>query len=76
MSATIQIADIKATINNYKWRCKNKHYERLLNSMLNDGGPSGSDPNPDYNAALLAVKMIGGKVIDYDLLDYDENAIY
>ena len=62
----VSVAGFPAQIDSYRWTSKDKALERLLNSMLPAGGPSGSDPNPDYTAALDAVARLGGEVLSYD----------
>lgn len=48
---TVNFGGATAQIEAYVWQSENKPLERLLNAMLPAGGPSGSDPAPDWNAA-------------------------
>ena len=76
MSATIQVNGIEATINEYVWTSQKSIVAEYLNSLLDPLGPSGSDPNPDHTAALLAAQRLGGKVTHYDKLDYVAGRVY
>jgi len=76
MSATIQIGLIEATVDGYRWECKEHWLKRVLNAMLDPHGPSGADPNPDLHAAREAVKVFGGQIVSYDETEYDPGAIY
>ena len=78
MSVTIEALGIKAIINEYIWKSKDKRFEVMLNSMLDPGGPSGSDPDPDYTTALEAINRFGGKILAHEPLDYeyDDSIVY
>lgn len=77
MAATVRIYGQIATIDGYVWSCANKSIERLLNAMLDPLGPSGADPDPDYNAARNAVDRLGGELVSHDPPDdYIEGRIY
>jgi len=76
MTATINIAGIEATIDDYRWTSRDAVLASTLNAMLDPLGPSGGDPAPDYHAALAAVEQIGGKVVKYDLPEYVAGRIY
>lgn len=76
MAAVIRIADTEATIDFWIWRSNSDALRHTLQAMLDPLGPSGSDPNPDYHAALAAVEALGGEVISYDKTEYVEGQIY
>ena len=77
MPATIELPDGKtATCDAYSWESTNLSLAVKLNAMLDDEGPSGSDPNPDYTAALAAVEKYGGKVTEFTKLPYDPETVY
>jgi hypothetical protein len=76
VSAIIRTGRDRATIDGYEWASENLALQGLLNAMLDPIGPSGSDPNPDYHAALAAVEALGGEVISYDKTEYEEGVIY
>ena len=67
MSVTMSVAGKEAVIDGYVWASDDELLEQFLNSMLDPGGPSGADPNPDLNAAIDAAGKLGGKVIDRGL---------
>lgn len=56
----------EAEIDQYQWKTKRATFQKLLNSFLDPGGPSGSDPDPDYTAAQAMIKHFGGQVISWD----------
>ena len=76
MTAMIEVGGVIATIENYHWRSVDEILARGLNLRLDPLGPSGSDPNPDYTAALAAVEALGGEVVSYDKTEYEEGVIY
>ena len=76
MSAIIRTGRDRATIDGYAWASENLALQGLLNAMLDPLGPAGSDPNPDYHAALAAVEALGGEVVSYDKTEYEEGVIY
>jgi hypothetical protein len=61
---TIQIAHHRASIEWYHWTSDSPELAGLLNAMLPEGGPSGSEPDPDRNAARAAVALLGGALLD------------
>ena len=66
-----------ASIINYTWTCDDDMLLSLLNSILDDDGPSGSDPDPDYTAAQIAIEEVGnGKIVFADDAEFDEDVIY
>ena len=67
---------IEATIDDYHWKSNDKTIEKILNSLLMPFGPSGSDPDPDYNAALEAINMVGGEIIQHEPTESIEGIIY
>ena len=60
----VDVLGVEAAIDGYKWTCKEPMLQNILNAMLDPFGPSGSDPNPDLNAARDSVSRLGGKIID------------
>lgn len=76
MPATIRIGSNEATITDFQWTSSNKSLEALLNAYLDTSGPSGSDPNPDLTAAQAAVNRLGGQIISYENMPYEEGRVY
>ena len=76
MAATIEARGMTATVDGYQWSSSDERFAELLQYMLDPLGPSGSDPNPDYHAALAAVEALGGEVVSYDPTEYVEGRIY
>ena len=78
MTATIGIAGIHATIDDGLWTCDDPIMLQLLQGFTEEQY-IGSDPNPDYTSARVAVERIGGKsgkVISFDETEYEEGVIY
>jgi len=78
MAAKVKVLpeEVVAECRGYHWTSTDKDIEGYLNSLLDPWGPSGSDPNPDYTAALQAVELLGGKVVVYDRTESVENVVY
>lgn len=77
MAATISSFGITATVDGYEWSCPVKALEHILNSLLDEGGPSGSDPNPDHTAAIEALDFLGtGELVSYDEMPYVAERVY
>jgi hypothetical protein len=77
MTVKVQIGPYTAQIADYVWTSPDATLAELLNLMLPDGGPSGSDPNPDLNAARAVVATLGGKILDPGPTPaFDPQAIY
>lgn len=77
MAATIRLEDgAEATINFYQWACEDVQLCDMLEFFLDPLGPSGSDPNSDYHAAVAAVEALGGEIVSYDKTEYEEGVIY
>jgi len=76
MIATIELADMAATIDGWNWKGKDKRLVALLNSMLDPDGPSGGDPAPNYHEAQRVAKLLGAKVVDYELPPYEKGTVY
>jgi hypothetical protein len=76
MNATIELGDMTATIEGWEWEGSNKHLVALLNSMLDPDGPSGGDPAPNTHEARRVARLLGAKVVDFELPSYDPEAIY
>lgn len=76
MTATIKVGQSIARVESYQWASEDSRLLRFLNTLLDPLGPSGSDPNPDYHAALAAVEALGGEIISYDKTEYEEGVIY
>jgi len=59
---TIRIAEVEATLENGKWKCK----DRIIKSILDTFSYEDLEyyaPIPDLALAELVVKKIGGKII-------------
>lgn len=66
-----------ATINNYVWDCNDNALLDLLNSILDNSGPTGSDPDPDYTAAQVAIDEIKfGEIVYAADVPFDDEVIY
>ena len=76
MRAVIQIFGEKASIQDWKWTCRNMTIESLLNHMLAPLGPSGADPAPNYHEAQRIAEMFRGKVLEYELPEFIDGTIY
>lgn len=76
MSATVRFGDDEATIDGYEWTGEDSVLVGLLNAGLDPDGPWGSDPAPDYHAALEAAVELDGEVIAYDLPEYVTGRVY
>ena len=76
MAATIEWRGIRATIAGYEWACAIPEMATFLANLLPLDGASGSDPNPDYHAALEAAHYLGGEVIVFDETEYEEGQVY
>lgn len=80
MTAKISTKLGEAIIENGEWSAKNKMLERYLNTVCDPNHMPGYLPNPDMNAAVLAVKKLPGtELIEYDEIDYadePEGTIY
>ncbi len=68
MSATIVVFDEYAHMGDeeYEWESDDARLARLLNSLLDENGPSGADPHPAGTAAFEMVERFGGEVIHSD----------
>lgn len=66
----------EATIQQYKWTAKDESFTRLLNSLLDPDGPSGSDPNPDLTAAREIAKLLDGEVVSFQEMFVEPGLIY
>lgn len=65
-----------AEIKDYEWAGDNDALVDLLNAMLDSGGPSGADPNPNLTAAQAAISRLGGEILYADEVEYVEGRIY
>ncbi|MBI1353266.1 MAG: hypothetical protein GC160_02890 [Acidobacteria bacterium] len=76
----IQIGRSTATIDGWKWTSENALLQRELNALLDPAGPEASDPDPDYTAAVAAVRRFDGEIVAVDGAgdpsEPDEEAIY
>ncbi len=78
MSATIVTHGIRASVSNGKWTTDNE----LLLGMLNEltelyPFTSASDPNVDHVLAQKVVEILGGEVVEADIIDnWPEDVIY
>ena len=76
MRASIQLGEMRATIDGWNWTGNDKQFVAVLNSMLNPDGPSGGDPAPNYHEAQRVAKLLGAEVIDFELPPYQEGTVY
>ena len=76
MIATIELAGMRATIKGWSWTGTDGQFVTLLNAMLDPYGPSGGDPAPNTHEARRVAELLGGKVIAFELPEYDPEAIY
>lgn len=51
-----------ASIQDGVWTCQDPAWLETLNTFLPEGGPSGSDPDPDFTTANAVVRALGGRV--------------
>lgn len=75
MAATVEIDDQTATIEENEW-IGDEPLASLLNAFLDPAGLSGADPNPDWTIADEAIKQFGGKILRFDQLEFDPQAVY
>ena len=69
MSAIVELFNVTCIFDGdfYRWSSPdNPTIAELLNSLLDSGGPSGSDPNPAGTAANEARRTFGAKIIDIE----------
>lgn len=71
MPVTIELFPNKATIKDYQWTSDNRTFQAMLNEMLNIGGPSGDDPDPDFTAAKRIAKVLGADIIKHEQVEDD-----
>jgi hypothetical protein len=77
MAATIQYYQDRATIDGYEWTGTRASLVEWLNAQLPLGGPSGDDPNPDYNEALRIAELLpGAEVVSFDEMAFDPGVVY
>jgi len=76
MNATIELAGMQATIEGWEWTGEDECFVALLNAMLDADGPSGADPAPNTHEARRMAELLGGKVVDFELPEYDPEAVY
>lgn len=76
MTAIVEINGKKAVIKDYHWTSPDNDLARTLNGLLEPGGPSGADPNPDGTVAQDAVKKFGGRVISISPSESKTGVIY
>lgn len=76
MSATVRVMDKEATLDGWEWT-GDEPLADILNAILLPGGPSGGDPAPEYHEAERAIGEMGmGKVVRWDEVEFDPDAIY
>lgn len=73
---TVDFEYTTATIEDMVWTCEDEALQSLLTAMLPLYGPSGSDPDPDHTAAMDAAEKLGGKITQWDEVEYVEGRIY
>ena len=76
MNATIELAGMQATIDGWNWTGSDEGLVALLNAMLDPDGPSGADPAPNTHEARRVAELLGGKVLEFELPEYDPEAVY
>ena len=76
MNATIELAGMQATIDGWNWTGEDERFIALLNAMMDPGGPSGADPAPNTHEARRMAELLGGKVLEFELPEYDREAVY
>lgn len=76
LRATIEVNGHRATFEGEEWSGEDEELVRLLNFMLRRSQISGYDPAPHTNEAKRVAKLLGGKVIDYELPEYVEGRVY
>jgi len=76
MNATIELRGMQATIEGWEWTGTDEQSVTLLNAMLDPAGPSGGDPAPNTHEARRVAELLGGKVVDFELPEYDPEAVY
>lgn len=77
MSATIEIVGDRFTIDGWKWTGPRPALVDFLNAMLDPEGPSGADPAPDVHEAERALEVLGvGELVEFDVPEYDPEAVY
>jgi len=74
--ATIELAGMQATIEGWNWTGTDEQLVTLLNSMLDPIGPSGGDPAPNTHEAQRVAELLGAEVVEFELPEYDPEAIY
>jgi hypothetical protein len=76
MAVTVKIGGSMATIQDYHWTSDDETLAALLNARLDPRGPSGADPDPDYNAAMDAITRYSGEIVHADRAESPEGLIY
>ena len=76
MSATVEIAGERATIDGWEWTGSRAELVGLLNGMLSTTGPGGDDPAPDYHEAERVVGVLGGEVVEFVVPEVVEGVVY
>lgn len=77
MSAKIELGGEQATIEDYVWTSPNQALADWLNALLvQRGEPSGSDPNPDCNAAEEIAKQYHGKLLECEEVEGEPGVVY
>ena len=78
MPFRVQIGEDIATVEHFRWRSSNAALADALNATLPDGGPSGSDPAPDWNQARLVAEKTSGVILDPmpELEPLDPSVVY
>lgn len=68
MSVVLKMGDVISCMDDdeYWWKSEDPKTEALLNSILDEDGPSGGDPHPAGTAAEEAAERFGGEVVRSD----------
>ncbi len=70
----VRVFDQEFRINNLTWSGPNREIVKILNTIDNE--VTGFDPDPDYTAALKAVEMFNGKIIEFGRTKVKPGLIY
>ena len=76
MEATVEIGGSLATLSGWSWDSNDESLARLLNSMLDQDGPSPSDPQPAINEARRVIGELGGRVVHVKVAEGSPGEVY
>ncbi len=72
----VEFGDDTAIVDDGTWTSENEALQELLNAMWPAEGFSGSQPDPDFAAAVEAAEQLGGVIVSADEMPFDKDAIY